>query len=274
MDLRRLTVIEQCPSFEHHVYRVEDSAKGHSSLYLKRYSHATAFRRETSALRSLSALDVPFLHPAIVDADAASWTVLLTAVPGVSMAQERVHRDLVWKLGETFRWLHVRVPFGELEQLSYTDDLEVFRMNILNAPVLAATEKHAYALLLERALRHFRQCCDPQAAVHGDANGSNVLHDHATGNIGLIDFERTHGGAPAVDLARIAWRIARGRIALVSSLLRGYYGRRMSPEEREAFRHARLYDLLGAVSYYAVSGFRNGYAFYEPAREQLLAWPR
>src|SRR4051794_9071382 len=128
MDLTRFTYLARCPSFEHSVQKLRDSAG--ATFYCKQYAHVTAFLRETTALRRLRATIVPFSCPVIVDADEASLTVLLTEVPGRSLSAEIVTERAIRKIAATFRELHTRVSCDGFDRVSYDEELELFRANI------------------------------------------------------------------------------------------------------------------------------------------------
>jgi aminoglycoside 2''-phosphotransferase len=138
-----------------------------------------------------------------------------TALPGMPLLNtlyatlpDDARRRLVADLGHFLRRLHSQ-PVAELDECGLTHRAPLQHWEelygritarlfpFMDAPARAWTVQH-----FERFLQDERHSKLPQAIVHGDLGGSNILIDPHTGALtGVIDFSSTHLDDPAVDLA-------------------------------------------------------------------------
>jgi Ser/Thr protein kinase RdoA (MazF antagonist) len=227
------------------VWRLSGASGG--CWYLKRHSSGRFHAREVAALRSWAPALGARRAPQLAAADPEILVMVVTAVPGEPVLglqlsaweEQQVH----WQAGRLLGLLHEsRLAPGAGEDVSR---------------LISRVDGHldqAGGLLTPAQRAMVRECASrlawlgqrvPAVASHGDFQPRNWLWDTATGQLGIIDWERAEPAAAIRDLVRLEYGPWDGRPDLREDFFAGY-GRTLTPEENETlFCYATLDALSG-----------------------------
>ncbi|WP_244174836.1 aminoglycoside phosphotransferase family protein [Streptomyces misionensis] len=182
--------------------------------------------------------------PELLASDAASRTILVTAVPGRSLDTLRLpaeqERKAYEQAGELLARHHSAAATQPAAQVAQEQwDETVARLRHSAAPCIPAHEISVVRALLDKAPPSL-----PHVAGHGDYMPKNWMWDEAEQLLRIIDFERAElQPASRRDLSRLRYRILLQRPDLDAAFHYGY-GRPLTEEELAA---CRAYGALDAV---------------------------
>lgn len=258
-DLTEFVSLDSRPSFRN---QVRSGLWRGARAYKKTYPQHEYWQTEVTML-SLLAYHPHIVTPTIYGIDEDSMSVVMSEISGQRL--QHIDSELVTNLAITLRMLHEERATRSLQRIDMANRLQLFRGNIESASCLTANECHqALGVLnvLDQELVPVTH--EAEAVVHGDCNLGNVLCLSSKA-IGLIDFERSFIGLGVTDLAKGAWRILNNNPEAVDCLLNAYYGRTPTTEERRLFCLVAASEYLGAISYFALEGYANGYPYKDEA---------
>ncbi|PVE11708.1 phosphotransferase enzyme family protein [Streptomyces scopuliridis] len=241
-------------------------------FFIKQSASAALYERETFGYQSA----VPALGfgraPRLVETDARQLALLLTAVPGTPVSRLTLsgpeHRSAHRQFGALLRRLHGtdkmpgagrREARGALERLA--DDAEY---HLARAGDLMSENRRA---LVRRSADHVRKLTDllAPAHIHGDAQERNALWtgpavpgqrasawpapgQSASGQLAVIDFERSRYAPAVQDFVRLACGPWQDRDDLRAAFFQGY-GRPLSDAERQALPCLAALDAASCLAY-------------------------
>ncbi|MER8067071.1 phosphotransferase [Streptomyces sp. NPDC094034] len=247
------------------VWDVTDSRGRH--FFVKQSASAALYERETFGYQSA----VPALGfgraPRLVETDPRQLALLLTAVPGTPVSRLTLpgpeHRSAHRQFGALLRRLHGtdkmpgagrREARAALERLA--DDAE---HHLTRAGDLMSEGRRA---LVRRSADHVRKLTDllAPAHIHGDAQERNALWTgpavpgqrastrEASGQLAVIDFERSRYAPAVQDFVRLACGPWQDRDDLRAAFFHGY-GRPLTDAERQALPCLAALDAASCLAY-------------------------
>ncbi|MCL7377510.1 phosphotransferase enzyme family protein [Streptomyces sp. 35G-GA-8] len=236
-------------------------------FFIKQSASAALYERETFGYQSA----VPALGfgraPRLVETDPRQLALLLTAVPGTPVSRLVLsgpeHRSAHRQFGALLRRLHGtdkmpgagrREARTALERLA--DDAE---HHLTRAGDLMSEGRRA---LVRRSADHVRKLTDllAPAHIHGDAQERNVLWTgpavpgqrastrEASGQLAVIDFERSRYAPAVQDFVRLACGPWQDRDDLRDAFFHGY-GRPLTDAERQALPCLAALDAASCLAY-------------------------
>lgn len=223
--------------------------------YLKRHSSARFHEREVTGLRDWAPTLGPGRVPELAAADPEILVMIVTAVPGelvlgVQLSAED-EQQVHWQAGRLLRRLHESCPptgAGEdVGRLTSQVDGHLDQVGGLLTPVQRALARDCAGRLAWLGPKL------PAVASHGDFQPRNWIWDTASGQLGIIDWERAGPAAAVRDLVRLEDGPWDGRPDLREHFYTGY-GRTLSPEESEAHFCYAVLDALSGLRW----GLANG----------------
>ncbi len=238
-----------------------------AAAYQKVYPEPEYWQTELAVLEQFA--DHPDLNiPRVYYASRSDLQTVISKVPGQKL--DKISAVQIERLAQVLRTFQGERKIQAVGRLDIRERLGLFYQNTSRAICLTVAEelvaKQAHRLL-DRELVAIAESSND--LVHGDFNLGNVLFDQPTAKFGLIDFERAFIGLGLLDIAKGAWRILDNHSESVSVFLHAYYGRIPTASEHQHFLLAQMYEYLGAISYFALEGHRNGYPYKDQAINQL-----
>lgn len=266
IDEQLFTPLADLPSFRNQVTRGLWQGE---PAYCKVYPEAEYWQTEMMVLTGCSKRSYVSI-PDLYHGSRTELRTVMSAVPGHHL--EQITADQVRQLATVLKLFHQEYCGRCLQRLDLLARLDRFRTNIVQAHCLDARERQ----VSEHSCRLLESELVPVGAetndlVHGDFNLGNVLFDSTQQKFSFIDFERSFSGLGLLDVAKGAWRILHNNNDAIDLFLLAYYGRPPTAEERSHFLFAQMFEYLGAISYFAYEGHKNGYPYKEEAINQLAA---
>ncbi|MGD3109405.1 aminoglycoside phosphotransferase family protein [Streptomyces sp. YGL11-2] len=229
-------------------------------FFLKIASTKASYDREVHAYRFAVPALGPGRTPRLQAADPGELAMLLTALPGETVAWAvldmndliRVHRQA----GYLLRELHDRpvAPRGSVDLLAEVRARTASAVQgVAAAGTLLSHAEQELLLGLVRQLPQLEAC--PTAFVHGDAQECNFLWDRPTGCAALLDFGQARPAVAVDDFVHLAvgpWM----RYPRLKQMFFTGYGRELADPER------RVLPALAAM--HAVDGLVQGIRARDP----------
>ncbi|MFI5804485.1 phosphotransferase family protein [Streptomyces sp. NPDC051561] len=228
------------------VWEVESGPPGMGfRRVVKQHVTTSTFQREYAAYKRI----VPALGidraPLLASAHENTRTLILTRVPGVPVsalsltAAEEI--EVYHQAGEVLALLHAQpAPAPTPGSVTWHDKLTQVQAELLALP-------EASADLLAMLLSDGPPPKLPRVAVHGDWMPRNWLWDGR--HLRVVDFEAAVGApAACTDLARLGYRVLRGRPDLDTAFRAGY-GRNFTRTEHRVMRQCAALDALQALQW-------------------------
>jgi len=227
----------------------EVCASGRQRWFVKQHAGPRLHRREVDAYQKWTIALGPGRTPDLVAAEAATQTILVTAVPGHSLNSLRLPADQERKAyeqaGELLARHHSAAGGGP------TADTAEGAWEETVSKVLASAAAYVPEpeLSTARALLSQPPPRLPQVAGHGDYMPKNWMWDESEQLLRVIDFERAElQPAPRRDLSRLRYRILLHHPELNAAFHNGY-GRTLTEDEVVACRAYGALDAVDALAW-------------------------
>lgn len=225
------------------------------------------FDRETAILAALSG---PFRNSGVsvaplIAAFPSHLALLSTLVRGRDRFGEArdkraLARDFVAQLATLHRIDPHNPAFAKLGDPDRAPSDQIFKkLAVWREANLAAGSDPILQLALAWLAQNVPADNGPAVILHGDAGPGNFLHDHDR-VVALLDWELTHLGDPAEDLAQIQVRSLIQPFVPIADVLTAYADAGGRPVDGARLAFYRLYFQLGFLVPSAGSGPTNGSA--------------
>ncbi|MFJ2744780.1 aminoglycoside phosphotransferase family protein [Streptomyces sp. NPDC087440] len=226
------------------VWELEYGPRGlRNRLVVKQHASVTAHRRELAAYQKI----VPALGdgtaPLLVAVSERTRTLLLTRIPGTPVStlslDASTEAEVYRQAGAVLATLHAQpAPAPAPGSITWQDKLAQAQGELLALPADAAD-------MLADLLSGGPPPRLARVGVHGDWMPRNWLWDGR--RLRVVDFEAATGASAAsTDLARLGYRVLRGRPDLDAAFRTGY-GRAFTRAEHQTMRISAALDALQAL---------------------------
>ncbi|MCC3769744.1 aminoglycoside phosphotransferase family protein [Streptomyces sp. UNOC14_S4] len=238
--------------------RVWELARPDGTRYfLKCPAGAERYARETFAYRHAVPALGPGCAPRLLASDATLLALLVTALPGASLASLRLtpagEREAHRRAGALLSRLHAagRMPrdMRPAAEASLRTAAETAEEHLRRAGDHFTRDERRLARQAVRQLRRSWQV--PLCFTHGDARARNLLC--AGRHTALVDFGQARFAAAVHDFVLLSTDAWAGRPDLRAAFFAGY-GRELGAEERHVLRCLAVADTVGRLARGASSG--------------------
>lgn len=252
----KVSAIENVPeSYSSKVYKLqmENGAYGILKLpYNKR-----KFYREWHTLNILSS---EMKVPNILDAydDGEQFGFLLSFIEGMP-ATGVVDKDMAYQFGENLARLHeIQLPsFGDVMEGGDTPSERIGWMDVIEEHLTlwiketdGFLEDHFHATCIDffqECLKRLPAAKDPRLCHYDYRPGNILVHEKQV--VGIIDFESSRGGSPALDFTKMKTRVWDVYKGTEKSFLEGYRQIRVLPDLESELPFYEYYHAFGGIAW-------------------------
>ncbi|MFF0201851.1 phosphotransferase [Streptomyces sp. NPDC005017] len=217
--------------------------------FAKQHVGPKLHRREVDAYQKWTVSLGADRAPELIASNAETRTVLVTAVPGLSLDTLRPPAEQERKAYEQAGELLARHHTAAADEPTTNVSEEAWDATAAKLLGDAASHVPEHEIAMVRSIVKEPPPRLPQVAAHGDYMPKNWMWDETEQRLRIIDFERAElQPAARRDFSRLRYRILLQRPDLLAAVHHGY-GRRLTEEELAACRAYAALDALDSLSW-------------------------